>query len=165
MSKSRTTAAPNLGASFVEAMDFVANSRSAEPTPTPEADPIAAPAPVAAPAPAAATEPTPPVAPTNPAAPRPVADNQLTTGKKEAAPAESFDYAGTFLKPVRTRKTKAIYVDEPLHKALSVLTQLAGIGLADLLINIANDHFETHRPAIRQYMSDQEKLRKKELPY
>ena len=155
MSKSRT-AAPTTGASFVEAMDFVANGRSAETTWAPEAE--AAPAPAAAPAPTA-------VAPTVSPSPESVADNQSTTGKKEAAPAESFDYAATFLRAVRTRKNKSIYVDDALHQALSVLTQVAGVGLADLLINIANDHFERYRPAIQKYMSDQEKLRKKQLPY
>ncbi|AMJ63997.1 hypothetical protein AXW84_00080 (plasmid) [Hymenobacter sp. PAMC 26628] len=70
-----------------------------------------------------------------------------------------------FLKPVRTRKTKAIYVDEDLHTALSTLTQAGGVGLADLLINIANHHFDTFRPAIRQFLNDQEKLKKKKLPY
>lgn len=165
MSKSRITVAPTAGTSFVEAMDFVANGRSAELTPAPEITITAAPALIAAPILTAVIEPTPAVTPITLTSYQPAADNQSNTGKKEAALSETFDYAGTFLKPVRTRKTRAIYVDEPLHKALTVLTQVAGVGLADLLINIANDHFETHRPAIRQYMSDQEKLRKKELPY
>jgi hypothetical protein len=158
MSKSRTTPAPTTGASFVEAMDFVANGRSAETFSAPEdeatSEPAAAPAPI---------EPKPVAARLTAPAPQSVIDNQLQTGKKEAA--EQFDYASAFLKPVRTRKHKSIYVDDALHKALAVLTQVAGVGLADLLINIANDHFERYRPAIQKYMSDQEKLRKKELPY
>lgn len=158
MSKSRTTPAPTTGASFVEAMDFVANGRSAETLLAPEEE--ATPEPAAAPAP---IEPRPVAARPTAPAPEPMTDNQSTTGKKETA--EQFDYASAFLKPVRTRKNKSIYVDDNLHKALSVLTQVAGVGLADLLINIANDHFERYRPAIQKYMSDQEKLRKKELPY
>lgn len=157
MSKPRTTSAPTTGASFVEAMDFVANGRLAETFSAPEE---ATPEPAAA---AAPIEARPVAAQLAAPAPQVVSDNQLTTGKKEAA--EQFDYASAFLKPVRTRKHKSIYVDDALHKALAVLTQVAGVGLADLLINIANDHFERYRPAIQKYMSDQEKLRKKELPY
>jgi hypothetical protein len=158
MNKSRTTPAPTTGASFVEAMDFVANGRSADTLLASEdeatSEPAAAPAPIE-PRPVAAR----PIAPTS----QPGTENQQTTGKKEAT--EPFDYASAFLTPVRTRKNKSIYVDDALHKALSVLTQVAGVGLADLLINIANDHFERYRPAIQKYMSDQEKLRRKELPY
>lgn len=161
MSKSRTTPAPTTGASFVEAMDFVAKGRSAETFLAPEEE--ATPALVATPASPMPIEPSPVLdRPTVPA-PQAVPNNQSTTEKKEAA--EHFDYANAFLKPVRTRKNRSIYVDDALHKALSVLTQVAGIGLADLLINISNDHFERYRPAIQKYMSDQEKLRKKELPY
>lgn len=142
----KNTAAP--ATDLANAMSFVATRASA----TPPAAPAEAPAPVSTPEAA-------------PASPKSTTDSQATTGKKEAGPPEAFDYASAFLTPVRTRKTKAIYVDEPLHTALSVLTQVAGVGLADLLINIANDHFERYRPAIQKYMSDQEKLRKKQLPY
>jgi hypothetical protein len=158
MRKSRTTPAPTTGASFVEAMDFVANGRLAETFSAPEDE--ATPEPAVAPAP---IEPKQVAARLTAPALQVVSDNHLTTGKKEAV--EQFDYASAFLKPVRTRKHKSIYVDDALHKALAVLTQVAGVGLADLLINIANDHFERYRPAIQKYMSDQEKLRKKELPY
>lgn len=142
---------------LASAMSFVASR-------TPAAAP-AAPAVASEPTPTVAAEPTPSAAPAASPAPEPVADNEPIGGKKEAAPPETFAYADAFLKPVRARKTKAIYVDEDLHTALSTLTQAGGVGLADLLINIANHHFETFRPAIRQFLNDQEKLKKKKLPY
>jgi len=142
---------------LANAMSFVA-TRTAAPAPV---APIVAPEPT----PTATVEPTPSADPAVTPSPGPLVDSQLTTGKKDAAPTETFDYAGVFLKPVRTRKTKAIYVDEDLHTALSTLTQAGGVGLADLLINIANHHFEEFRPAIRQFLNDQEKLKKKKLPY
>lgn len=162
----KTPTAPSID--LANAMNFVA-TRNAAPPAAPTLPPVAAPEPTPTvevePTPTAAIEPTPSSTPTATSSPEPVIDNQSTTGKKEAAPTETFDYAGVFLKPVRTRKTKAIYVDEDLHTALSTLTQAGGVGLADLLINIANHHFDTFRPAIRQFLNDQEKLKKKKLPY
>jgi hypothetical protein len=167
MSKKNPTAP---AVDLANAMNFVATRNTAPPVapaPAPAAAPESTPTVVAEPTLVAAIEPTPsPTPATVPSPePEPAGDSQLTTGKKEAAPTESFDYAGVFLKPVRSRKTKAIYVDEDLHTALSTLTQAGGIGLADLLINIANHHFDTYRPAIRQFLNDQEKLKKKKLPY
>jgi hypothetical protein len=93
-----------------------------------------------------------------------VADNQSTSGKKKvAAPVvdENASWADTYLQPVRTRKTKAIYVDEETHATLTLLTQEGGVGLADLLINITNDHFDTHRLAIREFLAERERLKKR----
>lgn len=154
MAKNNPAASP--AADLANVMSFVAN-RTPEPAPAPAAEPV--PAPVAEPVLAAQA------AFATPAEPEQVADSQAATGKKEVAPLDIVDYASMFLKPVRTRKTKAIYVDEDLHTALSTLTQAGGVGLADLLINIANHHFDTFRPAIRQYLNDQDKLKKKKLPY
>lgn len=156
---------PAAGTSFVEAMDFVANSRSVEPVPAMVTENSPASTPTGARSPAAVAEVVPVGEEAVPAATQPAGGNQPAMERKEVAISETVDYASTFLRPVRTRKTRSIYVDEALHRALSVLTQVAGVGLADLLINIANDHFERHRPVIRQYLSDQEKLRKKELPF
>ena len=155
---------------LANAMNFVATRNTAQPAapaplPAPAPEPESAPTAEVENTPVTVTEPTPNPAASVTPSPDPAADSQSTIGKKEAAPTESFDYAGVFLKPVRTRKTKAIYVDEDLHTALSTLTQAGGIGLADLLINIANHHFDTFRPAIRQFLNDQEKLKKKKLPY
>ncbi|RZJ93954.1 MAG: DUF3408 domain-containing protein [Hymenobacter sp.] len=167
MSKKNPTAP---AVDLANAMNFVATRNTAPPVapaPAPAAAPDPTPTVAVEPTPVAAVEPVPdpiPAAAPSPE-PEPVVDSQLTTGKKEATPTESFDYAGVFLKPVRSRKTKAIYVDEDLHTALSTLTQAGGVGLADLLINIANHHFDTFRPAIRQFLNDQEKLKKKKLPY
>ena len=89
---------------------------------------------------------------------------QKQTGKKEQ-PAE-LNYADTFLGSVRSRKGKAVYVDEDTHNALSVITQASdGTPLADLIINIVNHHFETYGPNIRAFLNDQEKKNKKRLPY
>ncbi|WP_223696494.1 DUF3408 domain-containing protein [Hymenobacter psoromatis] len=167
MSKKNPTAP---AVDLANAMNFVATRNTAPPVapaPASAAAPESTPTVVAEPTPVAAIEPTPsPTPATVPSPePEPAVDSQSTTGKKESAPTESFDYAGVFLKPVRSRKTKAIYVDEDLHTALSTLTQAGGIGLADLLINIANHHFDTYRLAIRQFLNDQEKLKKKKLPY
>lgn len=93
-----------------------------------------------------------------------VAENQPTSGKKKAAPSvvdENASWADTYLQPVRTRKTKAIYVDEETHATLALLTQEAGVGLADLLINITNNHFDTHRLEIREFLAERERLKKK----
>jgi hypothetical protein len=132
-------------------MSFVAN-RTVEPEPAAKPEPAE---PAAAPAP---SEPTQVVAESQP-------KGKKTTPEVAPASADGQAYAEAFLKPVRERKTKAIYVTEELHGALSVLTQDAGVGLADLLINITSHHFEMYKPAIRQYLADQEKLKKKKLPF
>lgn len=77
------------------------------------------------------------------------------------------DYASLFLKPVRGRKAKTIYISEDMHTALATITQASpdNIGLSDLLINIVTHHFETFGPGIRQFLTAQEKLRKNKLPY
>jgi hypothetical protein len=87
-----------------------------------------------------------------------------TSGKKKvAAPVvdEDASWADNYLKPVRTRKTKAIYVDEETHATLILLTQEGGVGLADLLINITNNHFDTYRLEIREFLAERERLKKK----
>ncbi|WP_324680849.1 DUF3408 domain-containing protein [Hymenobacter sp. GOD-10R] len=91
---------------------------------------------------------------------------QKQTGRKEqpAEQEERADYA-SFLEPVRTRKGKAVYVDEDTHNALSVIANAGSGALSDLLINIVNHHFETHGPDIRAFLNDREKQKKKRLPY
>jgi len=93
------------------------------------------------------------------------AEDQPTSGKKKAAADENASWADVYLQPVRPRKTKAIYVDEDTHNALTLITQDAGCGLADLLINVLNVHFDTFRPEIRQFLAEQEKLKKKKNPF
>lgn len=94
------------------------------------------------------------------------ADAQAATGKKPTTlPDENATWAEHYLRPSRVRKTKAIYVDEDTHSALTLITQDAGIGLADLLINIVNVHFDTFRPEIRQFLAEREKLKKKKFPF
>lgn len=110
--------------------------------------------------PASASQPSPTPEPT------PEPDNQVTTGKKKpAVPDENAPWADTYLQPVRRRKTKAIYVDEETHAALTLITQDTDVGLADLLINVMSQHFEAFRPEIRQFLSDQERLKKKKNPF
>jgi hypothetical protein len=88
---------------------------------------------------------------------------QATSGKKKAAPTmdEDASWAENFLQPVRSRKTKAIYVDEETHATLTHLTQEGGVGLADLLINITNNHFDTYKAEIREFLAERERLKKK----
>lgn len=90
-----------------------------------------------------------------------------TSGKKKpAAPAgEDAGWADTYLQPVRARKTKAIYVDEDTHAALALITQEVGAGIADLLINIVNNHFEAFRPEIREFLAERERLKKKKFQF
>jgi hypothetical protein len=90
-------------------------------------------------------------------------ERQSTSGKKKAASPvdENASWAENFLQPVRTRKTKAIYVDEETHATLAHLTQEGGVGLADLLINITNNHFDTYRLEIREFLAERERLKKK----
>ncbi|MGI4735019.1 MAG: DUF3408 domain-containing protein [Janthinobacterium lividum] len=93
-----------------------------------------------------------------------VAESQSTSGKKKvAAPVvdENASWAESYLQPVRNRKTKAIYVDEETHATLALLTHEAGVGLADLLINITNNHFDTYRQEIREFLAERERLKKK----
>ena len=109
-------------------------------------------------------------APTSPPSPTPEPtsepDNQVTTGKKKATtPEENASWAETYLQPVRRRKTKAIYVDEETHAALTLITQDTDVGLADLLINVMSQHFDAFRPEIRQFLSEQERLKKKKNPF
>jgi len=94
------------------------------------------------------------------------AENQQLKGRKDQAPA-GIDYASLFLKPVKGRKAKTIYLSEDMHTALATITQASpdNIGLSDLLINIITHHFETFGPGIRQFLTAQEKLRKNKLPY
>jgi hypothetical protein len=96
-------------------------------------------------------------------------ETESQKGRKEPAPVEQsgrINYAETFLAPVRTRKLKAVYMDEDTHNALAVITQASdGIPLADLLINIINHHFESYGPDIRAFVNEQEKKNKKRLPY
>lgn len=96
-------------------------------------------------------------------------ETELQKGRKEPAPVEQsgrINYAETFLAPVRSRKLKAVYMDEDTHNAISVIAQASdGIPLADLLINIINHHFETYGPDIRAFVNEQEKKNKKRLPY
>ena len=140
-------------------MSFVAQRSAPKPTAA------VAPAEVPADTPEPATQPT-------VTAEQPVdeqsADNQQQKGKKDQAPATgSVDYAGRFLKTVRGRKAKTIYLSEEMHTALATITQASpdNIGLSDLLINIITHHFETFGPEIRQFLTAQEKLRKNKLPY
>jgi hypothetical protein len=123
--------------------------------------------------PPAATEPTSEVeadlADEAPEAAQPAAEveepvqRQATLGKKKAASTidENASWADNFLQPVRTRKTKAIYVDEETHATLAHLTQEGGVGLADLLINITNNHFDTYKAEIREFLAERERLKKK----
>lgn len=93
-----------------------------------------------------------------------VAESQSTSGKKKvASPAvdENASWAKNYLRPVRNRKSKAIYVDEETHATLALLTHETGVGLADLLINITNNHFDTHRAEIREFLTERERLKKK----
>jgi hypothetical protein len=151
-----------------DAMSFVAQ-RSA-PKLTAPAAPVEAPAPT--PESAAQAAPTPAAPVEQPADHQPaneqLADNQQQKGRKDAAPASAgTDYASLFLRPVRGRKAKTIYLSEDMHTALANITQYCpdNIGLSDLLINIIQHHFETFGPGIRQFLSAQEKLRKNKLPY
>lgn len=91
------------------------------------------------------------------------AQRPSTSGKKKAAPTidENASWAENFLQPVRNRKTKAIYVDEETHATLAHLTQEGGVGLADLLINITNNHFDTYKAEIREFLAERERLKKK----
>lgn len=147
------------------AMSFVAQRKSAEPTPPPAA-PIEAPA--AAAAPAAPVAPVPAAAEVELPTDEQPADNQQQKGRKDpTSAAGAADYASLFLKPVRGRKAKTIYISEDMHTALATITQASpdNIGLSDLLINIVTHHFETFGPGIRQFLTAQEKLRKNKLPY
>lgn len=141
-------------------------SRPAAPV-TPPTTPNPAPT---APAPDAEAVETAEFAPASPtllaSEPTPEPENQVTTGKKKAtATDENAPWAETYLQPVRRRKTKAIYVDEETHAALTLITQDTDVGLADLLINVMSQHFEAFRPEIRQFLSDQERLKKKKNPF
>ena len=163
MAKTPATANP-----LDDAMSFVAQ-RSA-PKPIAPAAPVEAPAPT--PEPAAQAAPTPATTVEQPADHQPTneqpTDNQQQKGRKDSAPASTgTDYASLFLKPVRGRKAKTIYLSEDMHTALANITQYCpdNIGLSDLLINIIQHHFETFGPGIRQFLSAQEKLRKNKLPY
>ena len=147
------------------AMSFVAQRKPAEPV----APPAAPAAPATTPEPPAQAAPSPVVAIDQPADEQP-ADNQQQKGRKDVAPASASagtDYASLFLKPVRGRKAKTIYISEDMHTALATITQASpdNIGLSDLLINIVTHHFETFGPGIRQFLTAQEKLRKNKLPY
>lgn len=140
------------------AMSFVAQRKPAEPV----APPAAPAAPATTPEPPAQAAPSPVVAIDQPA------DEQQQKGRKDVAPASAgTDYASLFLKPVRGRKAKTIYISEDMHTALATITQASpdNIGLSDLLINIVTHHFETFGPGIRQFLTAQEKLRKNKLPY
>ncbi|MGI4734812.1 MAG: DUF3408 domain-containing protein [Janthinobacterium lividum] len=90
-----------------------------------------------------------------------------TSGKKKpvAPTGEDAGWADTYLQPVRARKTKAIYVDEDTHAALALITQEVGAGIADLLINIVNNHFEAFRPEIREFLAERERLKKKKFQF
>ena len=163
MAKANSSANP-----LDDAMSFVAQ-RSA-PKLTAPAAPVEAPAPT--PESAAQAAPTPAAPVEQPADHQPaneqLADNQQQKGRKDAAPASAgTDYASLFLRPVRGRKAKTIYLSEDMHTALANITQYCpdNIGLSDLLINIIQHHFETFGPGIRQFLSAQEKLRKNKLPY
>ena len=152
---SAPTASPDLSNDM---LNLVAARKTADPTLTP----LATPTPV-------------PVAPVEhladePPANEPPADNQQLKGKKDQGPAaasSATDYASLFLKPVRGRKSKTIYLSEDMHTALATITQACpdNIGLSDLLINIITHHFDTFGPGIRQFLTAQEKLRSKKLPY
>jgi hypothetical protein len=151
-----------------DAMSFVAQRTA--PKPAAPVAPVEAPAPT--PEPAAQAAPTPAAPVEQPADHQPAneqpADNQQQKGRKDAAPASAgTDYASLFLRPVRGRKAKTIYLSEDMHTALANITQYCpdNIGLSDLLINIIQHHFETFGPGIRQFLSAQEKLRKNKLPY
>jgi hypothetical protein len=144
-----------------DAMSFVAQRTAPKPTAPAEA-PVSTPEP-AVQAEAAIEQP----ASNQPADEQP-ADNQQLKGRKDQAPASAgADYASLFLKPVRGRKAKTIYLSEEMHTALATITQACpdNIGLSDLLINIIQHHFETFGPGIRQFLTAQEKLRKNKLPY
>jgi len=161
----KTPASPN---PLDDAMSFVAQRTA--PKPAAPATPVEAPAPTPEPAAEIALAPATPVEqPTDhePANEQP-ADNQQQKGRKDSAPASAgTDYASLFLRPVRGRKAKTIYLSEDMHTALANITQYCpdNIGLSDLLINIIQHHFETFGPGIRQFLSAQEKLRKNKLPY
>jgi len=160
MAKTNSSANP-----LDDAMSFVAQRTAPKPTapaetpaPTPEPAVQAAPAPVA---------PVEQPADQQPANEQP-ADNQQQKGRKDPAPGPAgTDYASLFLKPVKGRKAKTIYISEDMHTALATITQASpdNIGLSDLLINIVTHHFETFGPGIRQFLTAQEKLRKNKLPY
>jgi hypothetical protein len=144
-----------------DAMSFVAQRTAPKPTAPAEA-PVSTPEPTVQ-AEAAIEQP----ASNQPADEQP-ADNQQLKGRKDQAPASAgADYASLFLKPVRGRKAKTIYLSEEMHTALATITQACpdNIGLSDLLINIIQHHFETFGPGIRQFLTAQEKLRKNKLPY
>lgn len=91
------------------------------------------------------------------------------TGKKETASPEhvsKINYAETFLGPVRVRKTKAVYLNEDTHTALTAIIQASeALPMADLIINIIHHHFETYGPDIRAFIAEQEKKNKKRLPF
>lgn len=162
---SAPTASPDLSNDM---LNLVATRKTADPTPAPLATPAPAPEPVAqaAPAPVAPVEQLADETPAN----EQLADNQQLKGKKDQGPAAAStatDYASLFLKPVRGRKSKTIYLSEDMHTALATITQACpdNIGLSDLLINIITHHFDTFGPGIRQFLTAQEKLRSKKLPY
>ena len=153
------------------AMSFVAQRKPVEPV-VPPAETLAAVPEPTMPEPTAQAEPTPAAEIEQPV------DNQQPKGKKDsvkdpakdpipAASASNADYAGFFLRPVRGRKPKTIYISEDMHTALATITQASpdNVGLSDLLMNIVNHHFETFGPGIRQFLTAQEKLRKTKLPY
>jgi hypothetical protein len=144
-----------------DAMSFVAQRTAPKPTAPAEA-PVSTPQP-AVQAEAAIEQPV-----SNQLADEQPADNQQLKGRKDQAPASAgADYVSLFLKPVRGRKAKTIYLSEEMHTALATITQACpdNIGLSDLLINIIQHHFETFGPGIRQFLTAQEKLRKNKLPY
>jgi hypothetical protein len=160
MAKANSSANP-----LDDAMSFVAQRTAPKPT-----APVQTPAPTPEPAVQAVPAPVAPVeqpADQQPANEQP-ADNQQQKGRKDQAlgPAGT-DYASLFLKPVKGRKAKTIYISEDMHTALATITQASpdNIGLSDLLINIVTHHFETFGPGIRQFLTAQEKLRKNKLPY
>ena len=134
-----------------------------EPAEAPTPEPEAVTASVAAPE--AATE-TPDVVPTPPTE-TPVEASKQKGKKKQASSEQRVNsvYAETFLKPVGTKKNKAIYVDETTHTALAVISKAADIGLADIIINVFTHHFETHGSDIRAFLNEMEKRRKGNLPY
>ncbi|GGF27220.1 DUF3408 domain-containing protein [Hymenobacter cavernae] len=151
--------------------DFVSSfqrKRHAAPDP-PEPAQAPAPEPEAITAPEAATQ-VPsesPVPLPMPPAEAPVESQKQKGKKKQSSSVQGVNstYADTFLKPVVSKKNKAIYVDQTSHNALSVLSQAADIGLADIIINVLNHHFETYGPDIRTFLNEMEKRRKGNLPY
>ncbi|MVN79091.1 DUF3408 domain-containing protein [Hymenobacter sp. HMF4947] len=158
----RPAPAPDLSSQM---MDFVAQRKPVEPIPIPVA-PAETPAPTSEPV--AQAVPAPVDSADNESVDEQPIDNQQQKGRKDQAPASAgADYASLFLKPVRGRKAKTIYLSEEMHTALATITQASpdNIGLSDLLINIITHHFETFGPGIRQFLTTQEKLRKNKLPY